>query len=185
MSFLPKVVYSFCRSGKPFVAISFVQSFAVFIPCGFGANSPANSTFPVLIRSSEVFSHVQPPCIAVLTITHGNESLMRSSIAASSIVCVPPPLAPVIPVRSGSTSGSDSKKSSPRTAFHVCSPMIDCRCASACGLYSPQFSAVFISGRCFAKVCTISRGICTESESLSISHCHTTQPIRASCTQSD
>ena len=28
--------------------------------------------------------------------------------------------------------------------------MIDCKCASACGLNSPQLSAVFISGRCLA-----------------------------------
>ena len=66
------------------------------MPCGFGANSAANSTLPVFTRSRLAFSQVQPPCIAVLTITTGKESLMRSSIAARSIVCVPPPLAPVI-----------------------------------------------------------------------------------------
>jgi hypothetical protein len=88
------------------VAISLVQSFAVFMPCGLGAKRPANSTLPVPMRSRLAFSQVQPPCIDVLTITQGKESLMRSSMAASSIVCVPPPLAPVMAVRSGSTSGS-------------------------------------------------------------------------------
>ena len=114
--------------------ISFVQSLAVVMPCGLGAKRPANSMLPVFTRSSEAFSQVQPPCIAVLTITAGNESFTRGSIAASSIVCVPPPLAPVMAMRSGSTSGRLSRKSSERMAFHVCRPMTLCRCASACGL---------------------------------------------------
>ena len=87
------------------MAISLVQSLAVVMPCGLGANKPANSTLPVSTRSRDAFSHVQPPCIAVLTITAGKESRTRGSIAASSIVCVPPPLAPVMAMRSGSTSG--------------------------------------------------------------------------------
>ena len=56
------------------------------------------------------------------------------------------------------------------------------QCASACGLKRPQFSVVFISGRCLAKPCTSWRENWIESESLSMSHCQTTQPIRASCT---
>ena len=83
------------------------------------------------MRSNEAFSQVQPPCIDVLTITQGKESWMRSSMAARSIVCVPPPLAPVMAVRFGSTSGSESRKSRPRTALSVCRPMMDCRFDSA------------------------------------------------------
>ena len=66
--------------------------------------------------------------------------------------CVPPPLAPVIAIRSGSTSGNLSTKFEPRPAFSVCRPMMLCRFASACGLYRPQFSVVFISGRCLANL---------------------------------
>ena len=87
--------------------------------CGFGANSAANSTFPVPTRSSEEFSQVQPPCIDVLTITIGPESVTRSSTAATSIVCVPPPLAPVMAILFGSTSGSERTKSTPRIPFNV------------------------------------------------------------------
>ena len=54
--------------------ISLVQSLAVVMPCGLGAKRPANSMLPVFTRSSEAFSQVQPPCIAVLTITAGNDS---------------------------------------------------------------------------------------------------------------
>ena len=96
------------------VDISFVQSLAVVMPCGLGANRAANSTLPVSTRSSDAFSQVQPPCIAVLTITAGKASFTRGSIAARIIVCVPPPLAPVIAMRSGSTSGRLSRKSSER-----------------------------------------------------------------------
>ncbi len=113
--------------------ISFVQSSAQVTPCGFGANRAANSMLPVFTRRSEAFSQVHPPCIAVLTITAGNESATRGSTAASNIVCVPPPLAPVMAVRSGSTSGRLSRKSSERIEFQVCRPMMLCRCASACG----------------------------------------------------
>ena len=104
------------------------------MPCGLGAKSAANSMLPVSTRSSDAFSQVQPPCIAVLTITAGNESLIRGSIAASSMVCVPPPLAPVMAVRSGSTSGRVSRKSRERIEFQVCRPMMLCSRASACGL---------------------------------------------------
>jgi hypothetical protein len=106
------------------VDISRVQSLAEVIPWGFGANRAANSTLPVPIRSRLAFSHVQPPCIAVLTMTAGKESFTRRSIAARSMVWVPPPLAPVIATRSGSTSGSDNRKSSERDAFQVWSPMM-------------------------------------------------------------
>ena len=99
--------------------ISFDQSLAVVIPCGPGAKRPANSMLPVSMRRSEAFSQVQPPCMAVLTMTAGKESFTRGSMPASSIVCVPPPLAPVIAIRSASTSGRLSKKSSERTAFQV------------------------------------------------------------------
>ena len=106
------------------VAISLVQSFAVVMPCGLGANSAANSTLPEFTLSIEEFSQVQPPCIEVLTMTAGKESFRRGSIAASSMVWVPPPLAPVIAVRSESTSGILSKKSMERIAFQVCRPIM-------------------------------------------------------------
>jgi hypothetical protein len=116
------------------VASSFVQSFAVFMPCGFGAKSAANSTLPVPIRRSDAFSQVQPPCIDVLTMTTGKESFTRSSTAARIMVCVPPPLDPVAAMRVGSTSGRLSRKSSDRMALSVCSPITLCRCDSARGL---------------------------------------------------
>ena len=47
-----------------------------------------------------------------------------------------------------------------RTEFHVCNPKIDCKFASACGLYSPQLSAEFISARCFANRCPKSNESC-------------------------
>ena len=88
-------------------------------------------------------------------------------------------------MRSGSTSGRLSRKSSERTAFHVCRPITLCRWASACGLKRPQFSVVFISGRCLANLWISSGENWIESESLSMSHCQTTQPMRASWTHID
>ena len=41
--------------------------------------------FPVFTRCRDAFSHVQPPCMAVLTITAGNVCFTRGSIAASNI----------------------------------------------------------------------------------------------------
>jgi hypothetical protein len=105
---------------------------------------------PVSTRSRLAFSQVQPPCIAVLTITAGNDKAMRGSIPARIIVCVPPPLAPVTAMRLGSTSGRLARKSTERIEFHVCRPITLCKWASACGLKRPQFSVVFISGRCLA-----------------------------------
>ena len=48
---------------------------------------------------------MQPPCMAVETITAGKATAGRGSMAQRMNVCVPPPLAPVTPIRSGSTSG--------------------------------------------------------------------------------
>ena len=59
------------------------------------------------------------PCMAVETITAGNDTAGRSSMAHRIIVCVPPPLAPVTAIRSGSTSGRPARKSSDRMLFHV------------------------------------------------------------------
>ena len=69
---------------------------------------------PVPTRSSEQFSHVQPPCMPVETITAGKATAGRGSMAQSMNVCVPPPLAPVTPIRAGSTSGSALSQSSAR-----------------------------------------------------------------------
>ena len=71
-------------SVRSIVAISFVQSSAAVRPCGFGANIAANSTLPVSTRSSEQFSQVQPPCIAVETITAGKSIAGRGSRARSA-----------------------------------------------------------------------------------------------------
>ena len=85
--------------------MSTVQSLAPVMPSGFGANRPAISTLLVPTRRYEQFSQMQPPCIAVETITAGNATAGRSSMAQRMNVCVPPPLAPVTPMRFGSTSG--------------------------------------------------------------------------------
>ena len=95
--------------------------------------SAANSTLPVFTRSRVAFSQVQPPCMDVLTITTGKESLMRSSIAARIIVCVPPPLAPVTATRSGSTSGRLRRKSRLRIELSVCKPMTHCNAPPPAG----------------------------------------------------
>src|SRR6185436_11908814 len=66
---------------------------------------------------------MQPPCMPVETMTAGKATLQRSSRAARMKVCVPPPEAPVMPMRAGSTSGRFKRKSSERRLFQVCSPM--------------------------------------------------------------
>ena len=52
----------------------------------------------------------------------GAETLIRSSTAVSRKVWVPPPEAPVQPIRSGSTSGSDCRKSTERMLFQTLNP---------------------------------------------------------------
>lgn len=69
---------------------------------------------PVPTLSRLQFSHVQPPCIAVDTITAGNATTGRSSMAVRMNVCVPPPLAPVTPILAASTSGNSLNQSSTR-----------------------------------------------------------------------
>jgi len=88
----------------------------------------------VLEFAGPVVGQVQPPCIDVLTMTIGPDSAIRSSAAATSIVCVPPPLAPVMAIRVGSTSGRERTKSMPRMPLSVWRPMMLWRCDSACGL---------------------------------------------------
>ena len=51
------------------------------MPKARGAVRAANSMLPVPTRSSEQFSQVQPPCIAVETITAGKLTVTRGSIA--------------------------------------------------------------------------------------------------------
>src|ERR1035438_356154 len=113
-----------CNSGNPFTGISLVQSSAAVRPSGLGANSAANSTLPMPMRRSQAFSQVQPPCIAVETITAGKATAGRGSSAQRMNVCVPPPLAPVTATRCGSTSGRLVRKSSARIESHVCKPMM-------------------------------------------------------------
>ncbi len=150
---------------------------------GFGAKSAAISMLPVPMRRPQAFSHVQPPCIAVETITAGKATCTRGSMALRTNVCVPPPLAPVTPMRVASTSGSEVMKSRARIEFHACRPIADCRCDSACGLNSPQPCGRFISGRCVLKPWMISGEICWLSALPIMSQWNTTQPMRASCTQ--
>ena len=101
---------------------SVVQSLAATAASGRGAASAVSSMLLVPSRISVAFSQMQPPCMLPETITAGTAVATRSSIAASSRLCVPPPLAPLMPMRAGSTSGSVSRKSTARTAFHIESP---------------------------------------------------------------
>ncbi len=120
-------------SGKPLpgTSISLVQSSAAVMPRGLGAKRAASSTFPVPILSKLAFSQVQPPCIELETIPLGKETIGRGSRAPRMMVCVPPPLPPVTPMRLGSTSGREARKSSARIEFQACRPKIDCRRSSA------------------------------------------------------
>ena len=101
---------------------SVVQSLAATAASGRGAASAVSSMLLVPSRIRVAFSQMQPPCMLPDTITAGTAVATRSSIAASSRLCVPPPLAPLMPMRAGSTSGSVSRKSTARTAFHIESP---------------------------------------------------------------
>ena len=49
-------------------------------------------------------------------------------------VCVPPPLAPVTPIRAESTSGNRLNQSNARIELYVCSPIMFCWRTSAWGL---------------------------------------------------
>ena len=75
------------------------------MPSGRGAASAAISTLPVPTRSSEQLSQVQSPCMPVEIMTAGKLAVTRGSIAVMNSVWAPPPLAPVTPIRAGSTSG--------------------------------------------------------------------------------
>ena len=78
---------------------------------GRGAISAPISILLTSKRRFGAFSQIQPPCIVAEIILTGAETLMRSSTAVNIKVCVPPPDAPVHPMRSLSTSGRFSKKS--------------------------------------------------------------------------
>ncbi len=140
-----------------------VQSLAPVMPSGFGAKRPASSTLPVLTRRSEQFSHTQPPCISTDTITAGNATVGRSSTAQRMNVCVPPPLAPVTPIRLASTSGRSRMKSSARMLFQVCRPMKLCKRSSASASVKPSRWPMTLL-----------------SEWPTMSYWKTTQPMRAS-----
>ena len=91
----------------------------------------------IRIRNRSAASHSQSPCMLVETITAGNATAGRGSTAHNNIVCVPPPLAPVTPMRVGSTSGSDERKSRARIELNVCSPSMLCSRNSASASVKP------------------------------------------------
>ncbi len=153
------------------------------MPWGLGAKSAANSTFPVSTLSRLQFSQVQPPCMAVETMPFGNAAAGRGSMAQSTMVCVPPPLPPVTPTRSSSTSGRLHRKSSARMEFQVCSPIMLCMRISAWVLKNPQLSRPSNSGRCFLKPCASSRVSWTLSAYPIMSKMKVTHPMRANCAQ--
>lgn len=65
-------------------------------------------------------SQTQPPKKCEDTMHTGTETAMRSSSAASTKLCVPPPEQPVIPIRFGSAPGNSNRKSTARMLFQVC-----------------------------------------------------------------
>ena len=76
--------------------------------------------------------------MAVETITAGNAAAIRSSTAAEMNDCVPPPLAPVMPMRFLSTSGNVTSQSTMRNELNVCSPSTLSERDSACALNRPH-----------------------------------------------
>ena len=78
---------------------------------GRGAISAPISILLTSKRRFGAFSQMHPPCIVAEIILTGAETLIRSSTAVNMKVCVPPPDAPVHPMRSLSTSDKLSKKS--------------------------------------------------------------------------
>ena len=72
---------------------------------GRGAIMAAISTLKVSSRRLGAFSQRPPPCMMADTMLTGAENWMRSSTAASEKVCVPPPEAPVAPMRVGIDAG--------------------------------------------------------------------------------
>ena len=68
---------------------------------GRGAIMAPISTLNVSRRRLGAFSQRPPPCMMAEIMLTGAENCMRSSIAASRKVCVPPPEAPVAPMRDG------------------------------------------------------------------------------------
>ena len=86
---------------------------------GRGAVNAAISMLSVPRRSPAAFSQKHPPCFVGEIMQTGAVTRTRSSTAASRIVCVAPPEAPVQPIRAGSTSGSDVSQSIARMLFQV------------------------------------------------------------------
>ena len=88
---------------------------------GRGAAAAAISTLLVswvlLLWTGMPLSQTQPPKKWAETMTTGIETAMRSSTAASMKDCVPPPEAPVMAIRLGSTSVRDVRKSTARMLF--------------------------------------------------------------------
>ena len=78
--------------------------------------------FEVSIRRFGAFSQMHPPCMFGDTMHTGAAAATRSSTAVSRKVWVPPPDAPVQPMRSPSTSGRLCRKSRERMLFHNCTP---------------------------------------------------------------
>ena len=101
--------------------------------------------------------------IEVETMPCGNAAIGRGSMAPNRIVCVPPPLPPVTPIRLGSTSDRLHKKSNARMEFHVCKPRMLCKRSSACVLNNPQLFLSSNPARCLEKPWASCRVICTLS----------------------
>ncbi len=110
-------------SGYSTRGVSFVESpVAEIMRSGRGAIVAASSTLLVSRRSPGGFSHRHPPCMCSEIMFTGTATFTRSSTAARRKVCVPPPDAPAAPMRSGSTSGRDWRKSRLRMPFQSCRP---------------------------------------------------------------
>ncbi len=98
-------------AGYSSVCMLRVQSpVAAVISIGRGAIMDAISTLLVPMRRLGAFSHRPPPCMMNDTMLAGAEKRMRSSTAATCIVWVAPPDAPVAPIWCGFTPGSDFQK---------------------------------------------------------------------------
>src|ERR1043166_3035679 len=86
-------------AGYSSVCVFLVQSpVAAAMISGLGADMLAISTLLVSKRRLAAFSQIAPPCMMSEIMLTGAANWIRSSMAASEKVWVPPPLAPVAPI---------------------------------------------------------------------------------------